>query len=233
MRRLARVPEGYSSTVVSSRLSGGSDGASSTQGLTGAGRLPRRKLARRRGSPHGSGRVGPDSRHDAVDVGRGRMKRVDGDVSSGERVRGISLANQLAAKSFARNVAPTIQTLTAAGFISQRTLANELNQRRIPTARGGRWHSTTVQRLLLRLGWAGNGNGALAIRRIADARAEAVGPTIRDLRKAGLSAKAIARELNERRIPTARGGKWHTTSVGRVLERLNRLDRTSNNRHRR
>jgi len=135
------------------------------------------------------------------------MKRVDGDVSSGERVRGISLANQLAAESFARNVAPTIQTLTAAGFISQRTLANELNQRPIPTARGGRWHSTTVQRLLLRLGWAGNGNGALAIRRIADARAEAVGPTIRELRKAGLSAKAIAHELNERRIPTARGGR--------------------------
>ena len=128
----------------------------------------------------------------------------------------------------------TIRELMAAGFVSQHALAKELNRRKIPTTSKGRWHRTTVQRLLFRLGLAGNGNNGLAIRRIADAQAEAVGPTIHELRKAGfVTIKAIARELNERRIPTARGGKWHTTSVGRALERLNRLDRTSNNRHRR
>jgi hypothetical protein len=122
----------------------------------------------------------------------------------------------------------------ATGFVSQHALAKELNRRKIPTAHEGRWHRTTVQRLLLRLGLAGNGNNALAIRRIADARAEALGPTIRELRKAGfVSSLAIARELNERKIPTAQGGKWHTTSVYRLLERLNRLDRTSNTKHRR
>jgi hypothetical protein len=106
----------------------------------------------------------------------------------------------------------------AAGFVSQHALAKELNRRKILTAHGGRWHRTTVQRLLLRLGLAGNGNNALAIRRIADARAEAVGPTIRELRKAGfISNLAITRELNERQIPTAQGGKWHKTTVKRAL----------------
>jgi hypothetical protein len=120
----------------------------------------------------------------------------------------------------------------AAGFVSQHALAKELDRRKIPTVSRGRWHRTTVQRLLFRLGLAGNGNNGLALRQIADARAEAVGPTIRELRKAGIVAiKAIVRELNERRIPTARGGKWHKTSVARLLERLNRLDRASNTKH--
>jgi hypothetical protein len=64
----------------------------------------------------------------------------------------------------------------------------------------------------------------LAFKRPADVRAEALGPTIHKLRKAGfVSIKAIARELNEREIPTARGGKWHRTSVRRLLRRLKRL----------
>ena len=68
----------------------------------------------------------------------------------------------------------------------------------------------------------------------ADARAKALAPTIRKLRKAGfVSINAIARELNERGIPTARGGKWHKSTVTRLLERLDRLDRASNSKHRR
>jgi hypothetical protein len=163
------------------------------------------------------------------------MKRVDGeDVSSGQRGPIGATGNQLPVSSRDAAVAATVRELMAAGIVSQHALAKELNRRKIPTTTmKGRWHRTTVQRLLFRLGLAGNGNNGLAIRRIADARAEAVGPTIRELRKAGLSAKAIARELNERRIPTARGGKWHTTSVSRVLERLNRLDRASNTKRRR
>jgi hypothetical protein len=35
---------------------------------------------------------------------------------------------------------------------------------------------------------------------------------------------AIARELNERRIPTARGCKWHPNSTWRLLHRLERLE---------
>ena len=76
---------------------------------------------------------------------------------------------------------------------------------------------------------AGNDAKGLALKRPADVRAEALAPTIRSLRKAGfVSIKAITRELNEREIPMAWGGKWHRTSVRRLLQRLERLDRPSN-----
>jgi hypothetical protein len=121
----------------------------------------------------------------------------------------------------------------AAGFVSYRGLANELNRRKIPAAGGGRWHRNTVMRTLTRLrqltSERGGINNDLAIKRVADVRAEAFRPTIRKLRKAGfVSISAIARELNERGIPTARGGKWRLTTVTRLLQRLDRLDRTSN-----
>jgi DNA invertase Pin-like site-specific DNA recombinase len=55
----------------------------------------------------------------------------------------------------------------------------------------------------------------------ADAQAKAVEPTIRELRAAGItSVRAIAAALNERKVPTARGGKWHATSAVRLLARL-------------
>jgi hypothetical protein len=83
---------------------------------------------------------------------------------------------------------------------------------------------------LLTSGQDGINNG-LMNKRVADVRAEALGPTIRRLRKAGfVSIKAIARQLNERGIAAPRGGKWHLTTVTRLLERLDRL---SNSRHRR
>ena len=106
----------------------------------------------------------------------------------------------------------------------------------IPTARGDRWHYTTVERMLKRLGLISKGtiSNVLANKKAADARAKALASTIHQLRTAGFVANsAIAQELNERRVPTARGGKWHKTTVTRLLERLNRLDRSSNTKHRR
>jgi hypothetical protein len=48
--------------------------------------------------------------------------------------------------------------------------------------------------------------------------------TIRALRAKGfVSFSAIARELNEREIPAARGSKWHRSSVSPLLRRLERL----------
>jgi hypothetical protein len=113
----------------------------------------------------------------------------------------------------------------AAGFVSQSALVNALNQRGIPAARGGILHRTAVVRMLARLGLITSGKGrinnGLASNRVADVRAESFGPTIRKLRKAGfVSINAIARELNKREISTARGGKWHLTSVSRLLRRL-------------
>jgi hypothetical protein len=93
--------------------------------------------------------------------------------------------------------------------------------------------------MLKRLGLLTWGKGAKinhgqANKHAADMRAKALAPTIRKLRRAGfVSISAIARELNEREIPTARGGKWHMTMVTRLLERLDRLDRVSRSQRRR
>jgi hypothetical protein len=139
------------------------------------------------------------------------MERERGEPSPSGREMHRALANKRAADSRALALLPTIRKLMAAGFVSQRGLANELNRRGIPAAGGGRWHRTAVTRMLTRLGHLvsakGGTNNGLATMRVADVRAEALRPKIRKLRKAGIvSIKAIARELNERGIPTARGG---------------------------
>ena len=160
------------------------------------------------------------------------MEPVRGETSPGRRRMHGASANRWAADAHALALLPTIRKLMAAGFVSQRGLANELNRRGIPGAVGGRWHRTSVARMLTRLDLlmseGGGPNSELASKRVADVRAEALRPTIRKLRKAGIvSITGIARELNERGIPTARGGKWRLTTVTRLLERLDRLDRVS------
>jgi hypothetical protein len=162
-----------------------------------------------------------------------------GKAGESSRKNGITgaLAVKRAADTHSLDLLPTIRKLMAAGFVSQRGLANELNRRGIPGAVGGRWHRTSAARMLTRLDLLMSERGInseLASKRVADVRAEALRPTIRKLRKAGfVSIMAITRELNERGIPTARGGKWRLTTVTRLLQRLERLDRLSNSRHRR
>ena len=58
----------------------------------------------------------------------------------------------------------------------------------------------------------------IANRNEAKARAEALRPVLTEL--AGMSANAIAAELNARKIPTPNGGTWHAGSVIRVQNRL-------------
>jgi hypothetical protein len=62
----------------------------------------------------------------------------------------------------------------------------------------------------------------LANKRAADARAHALASTIHELRSAGfVTLSAIARELERRRVPLARGGKkWRPSTVSRLLARL-------------
>jgi hypothetical protein len=147
-----------------------------------------------------------------------------------------ALANKRAADAHAHGLVATIRNLLAAGFVSQRALADELNRKGIATARGGNWHRTTVARVLARLGLTTNGriNNGQAHKQAAEARARALASTIRKLATAGfVSASAIARELNEREIPAAFDGKWEPTSVKRLLQRLERLDSAPNSRHRR
>lgn len=54
------------------------------------------------------------------------------------------------ADRFAAEVAPTIAGLRAEGARSLRAVADELNRRGVPTARGGRWTPTAVKRVLER-----------------------------------------------------------------------------------
>jgi hypothetical protein len=57
-------------------------------------------------------------------------------------------------------------------------------------------------------------------------------PTIQEIKAAGIvSLKAIAAELNRRRVPTFGGGKrWYITSVVRLLARLRRLSQRTSRR---
>ena len=171
------------------------------------------------------------------------MEQVTGGTSSRRRSVHGPLALKRAADTRALALLPTIRKLMAAGFVSQRSLVIELNRRGIPGSVGGRWHRTSVARMLARLDLLMSGRGGiyneLASKRVVDVRAEAFGPTIRKLRKMGfVSIQAIARELNEREIPTARGGKWHLTTVTRLLHCLERMEPSSrrapsSGRHRR
>ena len=54
------------------------------------------------------------------------------------------------ADRFAANVLPVIETIRTTGVTSLRGLANALNARGIATARGGKWHVSTVRNILER-----------------------------------------------------------------------------------
>jgi DNA invertase Pin-like site-specific DNA recombinase len=63
--------------------------------------------------------------------------------------------------------------------------------------------------------------GVAALQARADAKATDLAPIIRELQAAGAtSLRAIAAGLNEAGVSTARGGKWSSPQVMRVLERL-------------
>ena len=66
------------------------------------------------------------------------------------------------------------------------------------------------------------GNPALAAKNAADAaeRDKALRPVLAELESKGMSANAIATELNARKVPTPRGGVWHAQSVIRMQRRL-------------
>jgi DNA invertase Pin-like site-specific DNA recombinase len=64
------------------------------------------------------------------------------------------------------------------------------------------------------------GTNAQSLKAAAEARerAEALRPILGEL--AGMSARAVAAELNKRKIQTPAGGTWHAVQVIRVRERL-------------
>ena len=67
----------------------------------------------------------------------------------------------------------------------------------------------------------GNELGVEAIKRGADERASKLVGVVKEIQDAGAtSLREIADELNRRSITTARGGKWHASSVRNLLARI-------------
>ena len=59
----------------------------------------------------------------------------------------------------------------------------------------------------------------------ADDHARDLLPLLRTLRAEGtITIGAITRSLNERKIPTARGSRWHVSSVANLLARVQKLE---------
>jgi hypothetical protein len=54
------------------------------------------------------------------------------------------------AERFAANILPVIRSIRSAGVSGMAAIAAVLNDRGIRTARGGRWHVSTVRNLLAR-----------------------------------------------------------------------------------
>lgn len=72
---------------------------------------------------------------------------------------------------------------------------------------------------------AGKGNQAsvAAIQSNAQRFAEGLRETIKTIRETGGSSlPAIAKQLNDKHMRTARGGRWHASSVRNLLQRLDR-----------
>jgi hypothetical protein len=74
----------------------------------------------------------------------------------------------------------------------------------------GTWRQTRVRKAQgVKLG--GITVGSIRNRDEATQRAELLRPILAEL--AGMTARAIARELNERKVPLPGGGPWHATTV--------------------
>ena len=69
-------------------------------------------------------------------------------VKLGTYGRELALQNKAAAAARARKLAPTIAEIRASGAQTVRAVADELNRRGVPSARGARWHVPAVFRLL-------------------------------------------------------------------------------------
>ena len=72
-------------------------------------------------------------------------------VKLGENGKRLAEENRNAAKGRAQDLAPVVEKIRRAGHGTVKAITAELNRRKIPTARGGKWHPTSTQRLLKRL----------------------------------------------------------------------------------
>jgi predicted HNH restriction endonuclease len=71
-------------------------------------------------------------------------------VKLGKNGKKLAAANRAAADQSAAELEPLLSKCIAAG-LTRGEIADTLNRQGIPTARGGKWHATTVQRMIQRL----------------------------------------------------------------------------------
>lgn len=71
-------------------------------------------------------------------------------VKLGKNGKKLAEQNKRKADRFAVEMKPIILGLQNEGIVSIRTIAQELNQRNVPTSQGAKWHKTTVRNLLKR-----------------------------------------------------------------------------------
>jgi DNA invertase Pin-like site-specific DNA recombinase len=72
-------------------------------------------------------------------------------VNLGEAQAAGAASNRAKAAADATSLTATIASIRAGGVTTLAGIADALNQRRVPTARGGDWHATSVRRVLARL----------------------------------------------------------------------------------
>ena len=79
-------------------------------------------------------------------------------------------------------------------------------------------HSARIQSVAKPFTAEARQQGVEAIRRQANARAEQLSEILSEF--AGKSANAVAKALNDRGLPSARGGKWTARSIINIRARL-------------
>jgi len=73
-------------------------------------------------------------------------------VKLGVNGKALARQNKEAANQFAASIANQVQAIRADGYTTVTAITEQLNERKVPTARGGKWHFPSTQRLLKRLG---------------------------------------------------------------------------------
>jgi len=106
---------------------------------------------------HGYGALGEYERSTISERTRTALarKKAAGAIFGNQTNLGLAQAmgqatNRVKADGFATNVLPIVQQIQAKGVTTARAIAAALNDRGIPTARGGTWHHSTVRNILLR-----------------------------------------------------------------------------------
>jgi DNA invertase Pin-like site-specific DNA recombinase len=86
----------------------------------------------------------------ALQAAKARGKRLGNPKLSKAAARGTA-AGKAAADQFAANVLPVIREIQTSGVTSHNAIAAKLNERRVKTARGGRWSHVQVGMILARM----------------------------------------------------------------------------------